>query len=105
MKATGCSQARKKSLMTHATTPDAIMQLGCPYSAAKTLLGSVESRLLAELAKGPLALDDDRSRIGLHEGGARRQSRRNGRARHAPRARPSVCGRVDFVVSPTRSYG
>jgi hypothetical protein len=61
----------KKPLMTHATAPDAIMQLGCPYSTAKTPLGSVESRLLAELAKGPRALDDDRPRLGLHEGGVR----------------------------------
>ncbi len=61
----------KKPLMTHATTPDVIMQRGCAYSTAKTLIVSVESRLLAELAEGPLALDDDRPRPGLREGGGR----------------------------------
>src|SRR6516164_11535667 len=53
--------------MAQEVTPDAIMQLGCGYWGSKTLLSAVELGLFTELAKGPLALDDIRARLKLHE--------------------------------------
>src|SRR5262245_22973911 len=52
-------------------TPDAIMQLGFGYWGSKTLLSAVELGLFTELAKGPLALDEVRARLNLHERSAR----------------------------------
>jgi hypothetical protein len=52
-------------------TPDAIMQLGFGYWGSKTLLSAVELGLFTELAKGPLALEDIRTRLKLHERSAR----------------------------------
>src|SRR5262245_37442803 len=57
--------------MAQEITPDAIMQLGFGYWGSKTLLSAVELGLFTELAKGPLALDDIRARLNLHERGAR----------------------------------
>jgi hypothetical protein len=53
--------------MAQEITPDAIMQLGFGYWGSKTLLSAVELGLFTELAKGPLALDDIRARLKLHE--------------------------------------
>src|SRR6516165_8600298 len=53
--------------MTQVVTPDAIMQLGFGYWGSKTLLSAVELGLFTELAGGPLALDDIRTRLNLHE--------------------------------------
>jgi hypothetical protein len=52
-------------------TPDAIMQLGFGYWGSRTLLSAVELSLFTELATGPLALEDIRARLHLHERGAR----------------------------------
>ena len=57
--------------MAQEVTPDAIMQLGFGYWGSKTLLSAVELGLFTELAKGALALDEVRSRFGLHERSAR----------------------------------
>ena len=57
--------------MASEITPDAIMQLGFGYWGSKTLLSAVELGLFTELAKGPLALDDIRARLHLHERSAR----------------------------------
>jgi hypothetical protein len=57
--------------MTEQVTPDAIMQLGFGYWGSKTLLSAVELGLFTELARGPLALEEVRARLGLHERGAR----------------------------------
>jgi 2-polyprenyl-3-methyl-5-hydroxy-6-metoxy-1,4-benzoquinol methylase len=57
--------------MAHATSPDAIVQLGFGYWGSKTLLSAVELGLFTELADGPLPLDEIRSRLGLHERAAR----------------------------------
>jgi hypothetical protein len=53
--------------MAQAITPDAIMQLGFGYWGSRTLLSAVELGLFTELAKGPLALEDIRGRLRLHE--------------------------------------
>src|SRR5262245_40808119 len=53
--------------MTHDISPDAILQLGFGYWGSKTLLSAVELGLFSELAKGPLPLEDIRSRLHLHE--------------------------------------
>jgi hypothetical protein len=53
--------------MTKEVTPDAIMQLGFGYWGSKTLLSAVELGLFTELARGPLALEDIRARLHLHE--------------------------------------
>jgi len=53
--------------MAQDITPDAIMQLGFGYWGSKTLLSAVELGLFTELAKGPLAMDDIRVRLKLHE--------------------------------------
>ncbi len=47
-------------------TPDGIMQLGFGYMASKTLLSAVELGVFTELAKGPLAAEVLRERLGLH---------------------------------------
>jgi SAM-dependent methyltransferase len=57
--------------MTQEFTPDAITQLGFGYWGSKTLLSAVELGVFTELAKGPLTLDEARSRLGLHERSAR----------------------------------
>src|SRR6516165_7562639 len=57
--------------MTQVVTPDAIMQLGFGYWGSKTLLSAVELGLFTELARGPLALEDIRTRLNLHERSAR----------------------------------
>jgi hypothetical protein len=57
--------------MTQEVTPDSIMQLGFGYWGSRTLLSAVEFGLFTELAKGPLGLEEVRSRFGLHERGAR----------------------------------
>ena len=57
--------------MAQEITPGAIMQLGFGYWGSKTLLSAVELGLFTELAKGPLALDDIRTRLHLHERSAR----------------------------------
>jgi hypothetical protein len=57
--------------MAQEVTPDAIMQLGFGYWGSKTLLSAVELGLFTELAKGPLALEDIRARLDLHERSAR----------------------------------
>ena len=72
--------------MDQGITPDAIMQLGCGYWGSKTLLSAVELDLFTELARGPLALEEIRVRLNLHERSAR-FPRRIGRPGHAqPRA-------------------
>src|SRR5689334_14859355 len=53
--------------MAQGITPDAIMQLGFGYWGSRTLLSAVELGLFTELAKGPLALDDIRARLKLHQ--------------------------------------
>src|SRR5262245_16419254 len=53
--------------MAQEIAPDAIMQLGFGYWGSKTLLSAVELGLFTELAKRPLALDEIRGRLGLHE--------------------------------------
>src|ERR1700693_5448213 len=53
--------------MAQEISPDAIMQLGFGYWGSKTLLSAVELGLFTELAKGPLALDEIRARLSLHE--------------------------------------
>src|SRR3954469_10147987 len=57
--------------MAEKILPDAIMQLGFGYWGSKTLLSAVELGLFTELAKAPLALDDIRTRLHLHERSAR----------------------------------
>src|SRR6266849_6294122 len=53
--------------MAQEITPEAIMQLGFEYWGSKTLLSAVELGLFTELAKGPLALEEIRARLNLHE--------------------------------------
>src|SRR5262245_9380754 len=57
--------------MAQEVTPDAIMQMGFGYWGSGTLLIAVELRLFTELAKRPLAPEDFRSRLNLHERTAR----------------------------------
>ena len=47
------------------------MQLGFGYWGSKTLLSAMELGLFTELAKAPLALEDVRARLDLHERSAR----------------------------------
>lgn len=54
-----------------AVSPDAILQLGVGFWGSKTLLSAVELGLFTHLAEGPLDLPALRSRLGLHERGAR----------------------------------
>jgi hypothetical protein len=57
--------------MAQGVSPDGIMQLGFGYWGSRTLLSAVELGLFTELARGPLALDDIRARLHLHERSAR----------------------------------
>lgn len=57
--------------MTHAPTPDTILQLGLAFWGSKTLLSAVELGLFTELAAGPLAAEALASRLGLHPRAAR----------------------------------
>ncbi len=57
--------------MDRGVSPDAIMQLGFGYWGSRTLLSAVELGLFTELARGPLALDEIRARLHLHERSAR----------------------------------
>ena len=57
--------------MPQEVSPDAIMQLGFGYWGSKTLLSAVELGLFTELANGPVTIDEMRTRLGLHERGAR----------------------------------
>ncbi|WP_397569697.1 methyltransferase [Schlesneria sp. T3-172] len=57
--------------MSAVVTPDAIMQLGFGFWGSRTLLSAVELGLFTELAKGPLTLEEVRTKVGLHERGAR----------------------------------
>src|SRR5499427_4774672 len=57
--------------MAQEVKPDAIMQLGFGYWGSRTLLSAVELGLFTELARGPLALEDIRARLQLHERSAR----------------------------------
>jgi hypothetical protein len=57
--------------MAQGVSPDAIMQLGFGYWGSRTLLSAVELGLFTELAQGPLALEDIRARLRLHERSAR----------------------------------
>src|SRR6201989_2393510 len=67
----GCSDRVRRFLMAQEITPDAIMQLGFGYWGSKTLLSAVELGLFTELAKEPIALEEIRSRLHLHERSAR----------------------------------
>jgi hypothetical protein len=51
---------------TDAVTPDQIMQLGMGFWGAKTLLSAIELGVFSTLAKGPLAEEELRARLGLH---------------------------------------
>lgn len=57
--------------MATGVSPEPIMQLAFGYWGSRTLLSAVELGLFTELAKGPLTLDEVRSRLGLHERSAR----------------------------------
>jgi len=55
-----------------AVSPDSILQLGTAFWGSKALLSAVELRVFTHLAEaGPLAIDEIRSRLGLHKRGAR----------------------------------
>jgi len=62
-----CHGPLTRFLMAQEIRPDAIMRLGFGYWDSKTLLSAVELGLFTELAKGPLALDDIRARLNLHQ--------------------------------------
>jgi hypothetical protein len=57
--------------MAQDVTPDAIMQLAFGFWGSKTLLSAVELGLFTELARGPLGLDEIRTRLNLHPRGVR----------------------------------
>lgn len=57
--------------MDQPVTPARILETGMAFWAAKTLLSAVEIGLFSELAAGPLPLDALRTRLRLHERGAR----------------------------------
>ncbi len=57
--------------MSSAPTPDGIMQLAFGYWGSRTLLSATELGLFTLLAKGPLTLEEVRSRLGLHQRSAR----------------------------------
>ena len=57
--------------MSNDASPDAIMQLAFGYWGSKTLLSAVELGLFTELAAKPLALDEIRDRLNLHDRSAR----------------------------------
>jgi hypothetical protein len=58
-------------MVTGPPTPDRILQLGLGFWGSKTLLSAVELGLFSELAKGPLAGEALRERLGLHQRSAR----------------------------------
>jgi O-methyltransferase domain/Dimerisation domain len=58
-------------VLTTPITPEAIMQVGMGFWGSKALLSAVEMELFTELAKHPEGLEAIRSRLGLHERGAR----------------------------------
>jgi SAM-dependent methyltransferase len=53
------------------STPEGILRLGTSFWASRTLLAAVELGLFTELAQGPLDELRLRTRLGLHERGAR----------------------------------
>jgi SAM-dependent methyltransferase len=53
------------------STPEGILRLGTSFWASRTLLSAVELGLFSELARGPLDEASLRTRLGLHERGAR----------------------------------
>ena len=57
--------------MSGQITPDKILQTGLAFWASKTLLSAIELGMFTELARGPQTLDGLRTRVGLHERGAR----------------------------------
>ncbi len=52
-------------------TPDHILQTGTAFWASKALLSAVELELFTDLAKSPADLDTLRTKLGLHQRGAR----------------------------------
>ena len=52
--------------MANEVVPDQLLQLGLGFWGSKTLLSAVELGLFTELAKGPLAGEQLRQRLGLH---------------------------------------
>jgi len=52
-------------------SPEHILQVGLGFWASKTLLSAVEMELFTELARHPMALDELRARLRLHERSAR----------------------------------
>ncbi|MBP1778155.1 MAG: O-methyltransferase, family 2, partial [candidate division NC10 bacterium] len=52
-------------------SPEQILQVGLGFWASKTLLSAVEMELFTELARRPMALDELRARLRLHERSAR----------------------------------
>ncbi len=54
-----------------ALTPERIISTALGFWPAKTLLSAIELGLFTELAKGPLALEELRDRLGVHERSAR----------------------------------
>jgi O-methyltransferase/methyltransferase family protein len=59
-----------KVLITPASTPASIMQLGLGFWGSKTLLSAIELGLFTELASAPLSADELISRLKLHPRGA-----------------------------------
>jgi O-methyltransferase domain/Dimerisation domain len=57
--------------MSSQITPDKILQTGLAFWASKTLLSAIELGMFTELARGPQTFDGLRTRLGLHERGAR----------------------------------
>jgi hypothetical protein len=62
---------RKQHATSENCSPDGIMQLGLGFWASKTLLSAVELGLFTELAAGPLDGEALRTRLKLHQRGAR----------------------------------
>jgi O-methyltransferase/methyltransferase family protein len=56
---------------TASLTPDRIVEIGCGFRAAKTLLSAIELDLFTELAERPLDSAALMTQTGLHERGAR----------------------------------
>ncbi|MEO7132751.1 MAG: methyltransferase [Vicinamibacterales bacterium] len=57
--------------MSGQITPDTILQTGLAFWASKTLLSAIELGIFTELARGPHTFEGLRTRVGLHERGAR----------------------------------
>jgi SAM-dependent methyltransferase len=98
-----------------------IMQIGMGFFASRTLLSAVELGVFTELAAGPLALEEARGRLGLHERSTRDfldalvamglLDRRDGRYANAPeaavyldRAKPTYIGGL-LEMCGHRLYG